>query len=587
MSGTADPLPARPALASSAEQEVLEAYATQGPRVPLAVTLSAVLIVAMAWSTAPLALSMGWLTTVVGVLGVRGVVHRWAARSIESPLRWRLLAVTVVSLMGGLAHGASILFWPYLSELERAVQSAYALAMASGAVAAVLGYMPVFLAYIVPLILPVVYSWVTVLSASSGAWHQGSSVVMLLLLAIYCVLLLVLARDTYRNHQASFESRRRLRDALERAESANRAKTRFLASASHDLRQPLHTLALFGAALGMMDLPERARHVAGQMNLALQALSEQLDALLDISKLDAGVVPVNRQVLALDGMVQMLVQEMTPGARRQGLSLSGECPPDTLVLTDRSLLERILRNLMDNAIKYTRQGSVCVQVRTESERVVVTVVDTGIGIPPQERQRVFEEFYQLGNPERDRTQGLGLGLSIVQRLVDLLDLELHLESDLGKGSRVSLRLPVTVQRVVAPSSSAPVRVDVSGLRLLVIDDEDQVRQGMKVLLEGQGCVVHAVGDRAGALAAVRQERPDLVLADFRLREKDDGIAVILALRQRWPGLPALLVSGDTAPERLREASAAGLQLLHKPVAPSLLAQTIRQTVDQARMVPGH
>src|SRR5690606_35630013 len=107
--------------------------------------------------------------------------------------------------------------------------------------------------------------------ASSGAWHQGSSVVMLLLLAIYCVLLLVLARDTYRNHQASFESRRRLRDALERAESANRAKTRFLASASHDLRQPLHTLALFGAALGMMDLPERARHVAGQMNLALQA----------------------------------------------------------------------------------------------------------------------------------------------------------------------------------------------------------------------------------------------------------------------------------------------------------------------------
>lgn len=567
------------ALASTVEQELLDAYAQQGPRVPIAVLLAALLIVAMAWSTAPLGLSLGWLAAVVMVVIIRGAVHRWASRSRRVPIRRRMWAVTVVSLLGGIAHGSSILFWPYLSDLERAVQSTYVLALSSGAVAAVIGYMPVFVAYMMPLFLPLVYSWVVMLATARDGLHQGTALVIMLLFSIYGGLLIVLARDTYNHYCESFETRRQLREALERAESASRAKTRFLASASHDLRQPMHTLTLFGAALAVMSLPDRARHVVGQMNLALQALSEQLDALLDVSKLDAGVMPVNLLPLALHRLLEPLGVEYEAVARRKGLAFKLACDHDLVAMADRSLLERVLRNLIDNAVKYTVAGRVQVAAHAEDGDIVVRVSDTGIGIPAAECERVFEEFYQIGNAERDRSQGMGLGLSIVRRLVGLMQLKLDLQSTPGTGTEVTLLLPRALQVVPVAEPPPPAPVDVAGLYLLVIDDEDQVRQGMQIVLEGLGCEVVTVGDSDGAQAAAERRRPDVVLADFRLRGQDTGIAVIKELRSRWPGLPALLVSGDTAPERLREADADGLRLLHKPVQPHVLMQAIRDAAD--------
>lgn len=568
-------------LAQTVEQELLDAYARQGPRVPIAVSLSALLIVAMGWSTAPLSLSLGWLTAVALVLIIRGAVHRWASRSHRVPIQRRMWAVALVSLMGGIAHGSSILFWPYLSDLERAVQSTYVLALSSGAVAAVIGYMPVFVAYMAPLFLPLVYSWVVMLATARDGLHQGTAAVILLLFTIYGGLLIVLARDTYNHYCESFETRWKLREALDRAESASRAKTRFLASASHDLRQPMHTLTLFGAALAVMTLPERARHVVGQMNLALQALSEQLDALLDVSKLDAGVMPVNLQPLALHQLLEPLGEDYHAAARRKGLDFELVCAHDVVAVADRSLLERVFRNLIDNAVKYTSAGSVRVSAQARNEEILVRVRDTGIGIPAAECERVFEEFYQVGNPERDRSQGMGLGLSIVRRLVGLMQLKLDMQSTPGSGTEITLRLPRASQPLVATEPVAPPPADVAGLRLLVIDDEEQVRQGMQIVLEGLGCEVVTARDRDTAQAAADQQRPDVVLADFRLRGADTGIAVIKQLRRRWPGLPALLVSGDTAPERLREADEDGLRLLHKPVLPNVLTQAIRDAANGA------
>ena len=241
------------------EQELLDAYAAQGWQVPLAVVLSALLIVAMAWRTAPLALCAGWLLAVVSVLALRQRVHRWLQAARHVPLRHRMAGATLMSLAGGITHGASILFWPYLGDLERALQSTYVLALSSGAVAAVVGYLPVFLAYMLPLLVPLVLNWVRVLAAPGDGWHRGSALVVLLLFSIYGSFLVVLARDTYLRYRESFDARQKLRQALQLAEAANRAKTRFLASASHDLRQPMHTLTLFGAALMMAPLDERAR----------------------------------------------------------------------------------------------------------------------------------------------------------------------------------------------------------------------------------------------------------------------------------------------------------------------------------------
>jgi CheY-like chemotaxis protein len=194
---------------------------------------------------------------------------------------------------------------------------------------------------------------------------------------------------------------------------------------------------------------------------------------------------------------------------------------------------------------------------------------------------VFEEFYQLGNPERDRTQGLGLGLSIVKRLAELLQLNLVMQSALGSGSRFTLQLHAAVR----PSDSVatlPLPTSINGVHILVVDDEEGVRLGMQTLLEGLGCRVSlATGTDAAAQGAVT-ERPDIVLADFRLRGDDDGVATIARLRDLHPRLPALLVSGDTAPARLREAHAAGLRLLHKPVAVDVLSRAIREEVDRGR-----
>ena len=564
------------------EQELLDAYAAQGWRVPVAVVLSALLIVAMAWATAPLALSLGWLAAVVTVLTVRYHVQRWLRDARHLPVRRRMAYAAVLSAAGGITHGSSILFWPYLGGLERAFQSTYVLALSSGAVSAVVGYMPVFLAYMLPLLVPLTIHWMAALASPGDSWHRGSALVILLLFSIYGSFLVVLARDTYRRYVESFDSRQQLRLALQQAEAANRAKTRFLASASHDLRQPMHTLTLFGAALTMAPLDARARQIANQMNLALQALGSQLDALLDIGKLDAGVVPVQARAFALRPFLAQLVAEFEPVAQRKGLRLLLACPADACVSADTLLFERVLRNLVDNAIKYTAQGEVRLLVRPQAGGLQLVVSDTGLGIPADEQQRVFEEFYQVGNPERNRSQGLGLGLAIVRRLADLMQLQLVLRSAPGQGTQVSLLLPEAAWPVPPPAAPAPgLATPLAGRRLLVVDDEEQVRQGMQAVLGGLGCQVIAVADADEACAAATGLRPDAVLADLRLRGAADGIAAVARLRAMHPGLPALLISGDTAPERLREASAAGLRLLHKPVPLELLVQALRDELGLA------
>ena len=365
--------------------------------------------------------------------------------------------------------------------------------------------------------------------------------------------------------------------ALAQAEAANAAKTRFLAAASHDLRQPLHTLSLFSAALQAQALTPQSQEILVYMNRAIGALGEQLSALLDLSKLDAEVVRATLTGVPVRALLSELQAQYQEAAGLKGLKLVVEADEGLCVHSDSLHLSRVVRNLVDNAVKYSDGGTIWLRARLVEPGgpVQIEVRDKGRGIEADQHLRVFEEFFQLENPERDRSKGLGLGLSIVKRLCQLLDIELVMHLEPGVGTCFTLTLPQG-ERPTQQGPSVPV-VDTSvfkGLKVLVIDDEADVRAAMQHLLGSMGATVWLAASTFDSLRLCHQGRPDLVLADFRLRGEESGIRAIGKIRQIHPEVPALLISGDTAPDRLQEAQQEGLILLHKPLAAEVLVQAV-------------
>jgi len=569
--------------AGTLEEELLRLLARQARRVPLPVFLSAAMIAGLAFGYVPTPLLAGWLVLVSVVLALRWrVFGRLATRSSLPPAE-RLRIALALSALNGVTHGLSLGFFPFLPEFERALQSMLLIAFAAGSVATTSGYMPLQLAYMTPVLVPLSLLWAFSPGVAQKGWIEYSTAG---LAAMLFVLLLGLARDAFRLFRESFairlqqaELNRQLAAALEQAEAANRAKTRFLASASHDLRQPIHTLSLFGGALSMRPLDETSRDIVGHINTALEALTTQLDALLDISKLDAGVMRANPGPLDVSSFLGRLKQGFEPAARAKGLALELECPAGLVAQTDPALLERIVRNLLDNAVKYTDAGHVALRAEKRNGRVVlISISDSGRGIHEADQARVFEEFYQVDNPERDRTKGLGLGLAIVKRLGELLGIAIELDSAPGRGTTFRLTLPAA-PREEARAAEPPAREPRLAAHVLVVDDEAAIRLGMRTLLEAMGCRAILADGTERALDAARATRPDLVLADFRLRGSDNGIAAVRAIRELYPGVPAILVSGDIAADRLREAEQAGIALLHKPVPLETLKRAIAEAIE--------
>lgn len=553
------------------EGELLRILGRQGRRMPLPVLSAAVMICLLArdpprTSDADLAL---WLLLVATLLGVRMVVLGRLSRSNAMTSRRRLRIAVALSIVNGCVHASGLIAFPAPTDLEFAMQTLLLVGLCAGAVATTAGYQPVFLGYLIPVMGALVIGW------------APYSVPIAILIAVFGVVLVSLAADSYRLLSDSFGIRlqqaklnARLRDALQQAESANRAKSRFLASASHDLRQPIHTLSLFAAALTLRPLDPLTREISRHIDEALQTLGSQLDALLDVSKLDAGVVPVTPTSFDTVTFLNRLCLQYAPFAAAKGLQLTVESAGPGCVLTDEVLLGRVVGNLIDNAIKYTSAGSVRLSSHSQSGLTVIGIEDSGPGIPLDEQGRVFEEFYQLANPERDRAKGLGLGLSIVRRLAALLQARLEMISLPGKGTSFYVILPTCSG--IAQDAGADVVTGnaLAGLNVLVIDDELSVRQGMKALLQGLGSHVVLADGAAEAVASLKWHVPDLLLVDLRLRGEQDGIAVVRAAQARRPTLPAILISGDTSPERLREARDANIPLLHKPVPIAQLQQLV-------------
>lgn len=356
--------------------------------------------------------------------------------------------------------------------------------------------------------------------------------------------------------------------ARTRAESASRSKSLFFAAANHDLRQPLHSLGLFATALRNGNVDESGRRMIDQILQCTESLEQLFDNLLDISKLDAGQIEIKKEIIAINLVFDRLRSTFSGPAQDKGLKLIVR-RSRAMLMTDPTLLFRVLSNLIANAIRYTEKGGVIVACRKRGGKVSIEVWDSGIGIPAEQHERIFEEFYQLNNPSRDRTRGLGLGLATVRRIVQLLEHPLHLRSNAGRGSRFSIEVPLAdPNKIHSAAATIEQKIPnlIGGKLIVVIDDEESVRLGMQSLLESWGCKCITAMDADEALQSISSRAPDFIIADLRLRGDLNGIDVIRDLRAKLGnGIPAVLISGDTAADQLRKVSAAGLTMMHKPL----------------------
>ncbi|MBI5255952.1 MAG: response regulator [Burkholderiales bacterium] len=402
--------------------------------------------------------------------------------------------------------------------------------------------------------------------------------------------LLAMARLRHRawrqNTRALIEQSVRLQ-ALETerdaAWAADQDKSRFLAIASHDLRQPVHALGLFAATL-----QKRLQHtpdepLARNMMRAIDGLERSFNAMLDISRLDAGVMTPKLQTFPLRDMFRRLHMHFAGQAELSGLGLRFS-PGGKSVTSDPQLLERIVGNLIQNAIKYTEHGGIVVVARSTATHVNIEIWDTGLGIAPELLPRIFEEFYQVGRGERDRTHGLGMGLSIVKRLALLLNHRLMVSSRPGRGTMFRVGVPIGelpgIQEDMAPADTVPMALRGPQM-VLIIDDEEPIREGLRLLLEEWGFQAITAADAAQAEHATTalEGRVDLILSDLHLGDGPDGLEAIANVRRLCGhDVPAVLVTGDTSHDEIARVTASGLPVLFKPVQPKRLYEALRNTL---------
>jgi signal transduction histidine kinase/integral membrane sensor domain MASE1/CheY-like chemotaxis protein len=364
-------------------------------------------------------------------------------------------------------------------------------------------------------------------------------------------------------------------------ELANTAKSRFLAMASHDLRQPLHALGLFAAQLRTALKSREREKAVERVNAAVSEMGEMFNSLLDISRLDAGVLTPKIVEFPVSRLLQRIDATFDQAAREKGLRLR-VMRSDAWVRSDVLLLERILLNLVSNAVRYTSRGGIVVGCRQRGDTLRIEVWDSGPGIPEGHRQNIFGEFFQLPASERNRYGGLGLGLAIVDRLRRLLKHEIELTSTVGRGSRFTILVPMAAEGITSVEtirSPNPAAFAVEGKVILIIDDAPIVLEGTSGLLGKWGYAVVTAGSDEAALSqlAEREQRPDLIISDYHLADEKTGIEAIERIETAFgASIPAILISGDTAPERLRDARDKGYILLHKPVDPMRLRAVMHQ-----------
>ncbi|MFV1984835.1 MAG: hybrid sensor histidine kinase/response regulator [Thiohalomonadales bacterium] len=392
-------------------------------------------------------------------------------------------------------------------------------------------------------------------------------------------------KETLRHRLEKTELANLLEIQKNEAEEANKDKSRFLASASHDLRQPIHAQTLLIEELSERNDDIKLSNLIRDIKISTTALHDLFDALLDISKLDSGTVEPLIEVFSLREMLDTIALEYKIIAKNKQLELR-VMSPDVNIQSDRNLLSRIVHNLVSNALKHTIEGSVLIAARRRGNYIRIEIRDSGIGIPDKEQLAIFKEYYQVTAAHHNTNHGLGLGLSIVQRLSRLLNHPLEVISQYGHGSVFSVTVPMTKTKPLTDTSRLRLKCDLKGIsdnHVLVIEDDIMIRRSMYSLLSHWGFTVTTAesGDEACGLLTPETTPPDIIIADYQLKNDETGIQAIKLINSTLnKPVPALIITGDTAKSRLIEIKSFGYKVLHKPVAPAKLRSLIRFLIDE-------
>ena len=494
--------------------------------------------------------------------------------------RFRLFHGVIISfmLMAGLLWGSgAFMFMPYIDEVELFVTF---ITILVGITAGNMpGFAPSFIGYLCFMV-------PTLMGGALKAYSFGYTV-LFLVVVLYMGYLALTARRmskvVIRTISINIENERLLKQvtqAKEHAEKANVQKSKFLASASHDLRQPLNSMGLFLYAFSKSLKDNQPNvNIFNKIQLSYEALKELFDALLEVSRLDAGNVECVMEPMALTPLLNHLVDEFKEQAKNKNLDIIYNGAQYT-VMADRILLSRIVRNLLENAIKYTEQGQITVEESRRGQSVILSIKDTGIGIAECELENIFDEYHQLSNNRRDRRQGIGLGLAIVKKLAALMNYSIKAQSFLGQGSSFSIDLDIAIKK----DSNVPElyitelpKPAVTLHRVLVVDDDPDSLLGLGWLLESWGYQVDKASCYEEALAVIGQNIPDIILMDYRLQDNMNGIQVLLKLAKQIPKpVEAIIISGDTDPEILQHIKGNGFLCLHKPLDAEQLQQELNK-----------
>ena len=550
------------------------------PPAVLGGTVVVLLVAFVFWEVVPQNYLTAWVAAIVAITAARmWVWHEYRSRTFTLAVSRQWLRVAVGgAALSGVLWGAGSLF--LIPPGELAYQLIFLWAVSMMAVASMFSYsahVPTYMAYF----LPATLTTLIVLLFQGTVAHISFVAGMILYVVVVVRFVATYNRmffDAQTLRFANVELVDRLTDQIEVARSANLAKSRFLAAASHDLRQPMHALNLYLGGLSGQEMSASAKTTLGNAAQCAQTMDGMFRALLDISRLDAGAVQPELRAFPLAPLLERIRVEHEPQARDKGLALR-VVPSCAWVRADPVFLDRILRNLASNAVRYTASGAVLIGCRRRGERLRIEVRDTGPGIAPAEQRLVFEEFYQIGNDARGRSKGMGLGLAIVDRLARLLHAPVHLVSAPGRGSIFAVEMPLAPAAeplaAAAPRAGVP-RGSLAGRLVAVVDDEEMILNATRTLLEQWQCTVVTAASASQAIEqlSTSPRAPDAIVCDYRLGS-ESGLAVIDALRSEFnEDIPALLITGDTGPDRLREIERSGLNVLHKPVKDTALRDAL-------------
>ena len=558
---------------------------------PLTLSLAVVtagICVVLLWAQISAAYLISWFCSVCGASVLQALEYRsHRRRGFEIAARARVMRLVALSICGSIAWGSGGLA---VAEIKDGLSLIFAFLVLMGVItvsANALVPIPIGFFAMLPFIsLPAVYS---LAHATSTEWLFGG-------IGLITILASLSARYCWTAHASlvtsillRFENAELVEDLRAqkaRAEDSELAKSRFLAAASHDLRQPigalkLYTEALRGVLAGGGESQDAAR-ISRQVDRSVEAMSGIIDGVLDLSKIEAGMEEPALEVLRLSDLFQRLENDFAAAAAQKKLRLKVRTT-DMLVRSDPAMLYRILTNFVTNAITYTQNGGVLVADRRQRNVAVIEVWDSGVGIPADHHQHVFEEYFQIGNPARSRGHGLGLGLAIVRGLCDLLDIEIQICSRVGKGSRFRLLLPqqdAPLELAARPQTNISQASVGSNKNILIVDDDPLSLDALELCVAQWGfgtMTADSVGDIARQPVATAP--PDLILSDFRLPDGKTAFDVLAQVAEhtgRRP--PMIMITGETDPKVLAQAVASHHLLLHKPVAPGKLRAAINASI---------